>query len=68
MTQTWKMLAAMGIATTIMTSPVAMNGQNVQVAQAATTTSITYMGQIDDPKTAIYHFFAEYPSLKERSE
>ncbi|MBM7698826.1 GW dipeptide domain-containing protein [Kurthia huakuii] len=54
MTQTWKMLAAMGIATTIMTSPVAMNGQNVQVAQAATTTSITYMGQIDDPKTAIY--------------
>lgn len=44
MTQTWKMLAAMGIATTIMTSPVAMNGQNVQVAQAATTTSMVRYG------------------------
>ena len=44
MTQTWKMLAAMGIATTIMTSPVAMNGQNVQVAQAATTTSMVRCG------------------------
>lgn len=56
MKKSWKIVAAMGMATTIMTAPMTINGtKDVQVAQAATkTTAITYMGQIDNPKTAIY--------------